>query len=721
MSHFTFDETAPGFPLTIKSVTFGDEGKKRCQINVRGVGYEDGSSDLQIRVPPATMTINYQGITYNNGASIPVLPGGDRQFTCNVPAIKPAANFTWTLEGATLIQTGAQEDIENQDDSRLVDSSDTEAVTIDKSPGTQTLSCGATNRQDGLTDAEMAVTVTVQVRVPPSTSSMFLSDSTGPLVPDSTVTVNQGNEFTFMCVVRGTRPSVTITWLLQEEVQETKDPDPPVGDELVDTTAEWLFIPRRNDHGRTVKCSASTAETVGSVPAVSVTLQVNGPPDAPIIAGNTQMMENVPVELTCTAEEGYPNEWILAWYNGDTPLSNPATTPTSSGARFSFSSTLTFTPARQDNGEKIICRAERGAVTSAEGILGPLDVQYETFIVNKEDLTVGARDGAAALLRCTAMGNPIPTTQWRSEALGQITNQTQPGKFTVTHTTFSGDDVDGYGVASTLEITEVVGTSDYGVYTCQSSNGIGMVVLLNIELNGRVMPQPPTSVTIDHGQITATSVKVVWTPGNDGGETQWFHVNHREVATSVDFDPDKRSKRIDDVSTEYLLERLSPVSLYEIEVYAMNVNGVSKSVKRNATTLPLNPVEMGIGVTLRQATGAISVEKISQNDNGCLQLEFRLNEQDEWYNYGGCQETNAELMLQEVRSRFCQDSLCSEPSRADVDASRGDVGLIAGIVILILILLVVVVVFLIFKVHRRRVNMRGKSCMLIGQRLLLGF
>lgn len=99
-----------------------------------------------------------------------------------------------------------------------------------------------------------------------------------------------------------------------------------------------------------------------------------------------------------------------------------------------------------------------------------------------------------------------------------------------------------------------------------------------------VKPQPPTGVTIDRGQIKTTSVKITWTPGNDGGETQWFHVNHRKVATSVEFDPDKRSKRIDG-AFEYLLERLSPFSLYEIEVYAVNVNGVSRSVKRNVTTL----------------------------------------------------------------------------------------------------------------------------------------
>ncbi|XP_033641271.1 tyrosine-protein kinase Mer-like isoform X2 [Asterias rubens] len=909
-THFIFDETRDDFPLTIISVTLEDEGRYWCKVT-DDVTFSLSSkhTDTRIRVPPTTMTITYQGNSYSNGDSIPVLAADSQQFTCIVPGIKPAANFTWMLEGAELMQTRSQVDNENQGDSRLVDSADTEAVSIAESPGTLALSCGATNRQDGLSDVEMTVTVTLQVKVPPRASSITLSDSTGSLDPDTTITVEQGVTYTLTCVVRGTRPSVTIKWYIRDQLQKTDGPDsPPIGDELVDTTSDWSFIPTRPYHDGMVKCSASTAETPAgqSAPSVSITLKVNGPPDnARITAETSPMTENEPVDLTCTADNGYPNDWSLAWFNGDIPLTNPGTAPSPQDTRFTFSSTLTFTPGRRDNGGSIICKAVRGAVTAAEGTFGPLDVRfcarstrieqcpmkvqqgselalicssessspatslswfknkveasdqvtsvvrdgdfnglvteqtylqqftskvdngamltccvagpcddrdlcsapctlnveyppeflrqttpdvvvdegqdvtlscaadanpkppdfitwervgysqplssvyadgvsnvtltgltrdqagryrcignngippvvpssgvvvrvhYQVFFRDEDDLTVGAKDGATALLKCTAMGNPLPVTQWRS-ATEEITNQTQPGKLTVTHTTISGDDVEGYRVVSTLEIAGVVGASDYGVYTCQSGNGIGRVVTLAIELNDRVKPQPPTGVTIDRGQIKATSVKITWTPGNDGGETQWFHVNHRKVATSVEFDPDKRSKRIDG-AFEYLLERLSPFSLYEIEVYAVNVNGVSRSVKRNVTTLPLNPAEMGIAVTFRQATGAMSLEKIPENNDGCLQLEFRLNGQEEWYSYGGCQETDRELMLGEVRSRFCQGSLCSEPSQADVDASRGDVGLIAGIIILILVLLVVVVVLLVVTFHRRRFNGMDKQ------------
>ena len=92
-----------------------------------------------------------------------MVAGADRQFTCDVPGIKPAANFTWTV-GATTTQPGSQQDSPNTGDARLVDSSNTLALDVAGSPGAIQLTCGATNRQDGLTDTEVEVAVTLQVK-----------------------------------------------------------------------------------------------------------------------------------------------------------------------------------------------------------------------------------------------------------------------------------------------------------------------------------------------------------------------------------------------------------------------------------------------------------------------------------------------------------------------------------------------------------------------------
>ena len=99
-----------------------------------------------------------------------------------------------------------------------------------------------------------------------------------------------------------------------------------------------------------------------------------------------------------------------------------------------------------------------------------------------------------------------------------------------------------------------------------------------------VKPRPPINTSIDQGEITANTAQITWTPGNDGGETQWFYVNYREVETTVDFDPKTQSDRIDDIS-EYVLQGLRPYTMYEIQVYAENANGISKTVTRTVTTL----------------------------------------------------------------------------------------------------------------------------------------
>ena len=104
-----------------------------------------------------------------------------------------------------------------------------------------------------------------------------------------------------------------------------------------------------------------------------------GPPDTPVIHGSSQMTENVPTTLTCMADMGYPNDWMLDWFNEDTPIMPMAvTTPAQSGSRYTFSSQIEFTPTRQDNRNTIKCTAQRDSWNTQplpEGSWGPIGVQ----------------------------------------------------------------------------------------------------------------------------------------------------------------------------------------------------------------------------------------------------------------------------------------------------------------------------------------------------------
>ncbi|XP_038065908.1 nephrin-like [Patiria miniata] len=860
-------------------------------------------------VPPSTIAVSYDGTSYGDGNIFPIVAGSNRQFTCTTPGVKPAASFTWTLP--TSITTdqplGSQTDTPNSGDSRLTDSTNTITVDIAGTPATAQLTCGATNRQDGLTDTEIDLTVTLQVRVPPSV--VKLSDSDGEKTQGATVTVDQGSSHTFSCLVQGTRPAATIQWLVDDVMQSNGVgiPTSTETNQLFDTTGTWTFTPSRANHKQEVKCAANTAESQPPYSNVAITLDINGPPDTPVISGIASMTENVPATLTCTADMGYPNDWTLVWSNGGSP--GPTTSSSASGDRYSFTGTLDYTPMRQDNGNIITCVAQRDSgMRSSEGRL-PIDVQfcagavsvscpsstasgsivqlscnsgssnpatslvwskndvvqsnpsqpvftdgdyggrettlrlttgaltkadngavyqccliktslcnmdkcdscslnveyrpefslptimptgpivkggsivlscsaeanpqppdfitwekvgspdsltsvysdgtstltlssinrddagpyrcrgnngvppvvfsgsvdvivhYEVSILNKVDTSVGAKDGYDATLVCEGKGNPLPRMTWLRPDGVELTNETEPGRIFQYDTIPEGDDVFGFTIRSTLHINRVTGTGDYGSYTCNSGNGIGMVDTLTIVLNDKVTPLPPENVSIDQGTVTATSVTITWRPGIDVGEPQWFYVNIREVDTTTGFDPSTRV-RISDGVVMHVIDGLSPYTKYEIEVYAENANSVSQNVRRTVTTLPDTPEKLDISVTTNQETGIISVDGIPQDGDtsSCLRLDARLTNQDDWFDYGECLESNTDLALREARSRYCYGDLCSQATTAlTVAGQSSNAGLIAGIAILAIILLLSVALNAVVIMYAKRRGLKPET------------
>ena len=115
-------------------------------------------------VPPTSITLDYDGVTYNDGSSISVVAGDGRQFTCKTPGVYPQTTFTWTLpSGITTDQPlGTTTSSTNTDDT--VDSSNTIDVNIAENPATSQLKCGATNRPDGSTQPDISITVTLQIK-----------------------------------------------------------------------------------------------------------------------------------------------------------------------------------------------------------------------------------------------------------------------------------------------------------------------------------------------------------------------------------------------------------------------------------------------------------------------------------------------------------------------------------------------------------------------------
>ncbi|XP_038066168.1 hemicentin-1-like [Patiria miniata] len=802
--------------------------------------FPSASVSLDVSAPPTNLFIVDSAGTYSSsGGTAYLVEGEHHRFTCEARDIDVDASFTWLLGGGEIMPDNST-DIESTEGWTNRTSSVTVKATA--SQHGKMLLCSVSNEDGGV---EISTGVMLYVKVPPKASSMLLYDTDGARLV-GVVDVDQGVPTAFRCETQGTRPAPMIEWFLNDVSQRIKSPPSGGGEGLVNATDTWTFTPNRTNHRQEVKCVASTAESQQTLPFVAITLNVNGPPDTPRIIGSFSMIEDTPVYLECQASMGFPSDWSLHWFNGDYSLPSYTSYSMLQDNRYTLTTSLLFTPTRDNNRDTIRCVAQRDEwPTSPESSVGPLDVQFCTRMVsmtgcprrvvsggavslscvtestnpatnltwtrddaeltNRPHLVIADGDysgqvttlefatdaltrtdngavymccatrercsdvcescalnvqyhpyfseptasppgaveeganvslscsadanpeppdfiawekvrsadslssvysdgsstltlrsvsreqagpyrclgnngippvvysnqinvavhygvnitnkgtdnlvessvGENALMVCVVKGNPLPLITWTGPSGAVINNQTDPGRIFQVNTLTGGDDVYGKTVRSILHITRVTGEGDYGYYSCNSGNSIGMVDTLRIQLIKRGIattlstvvdvttttapqvdvettkpsvgvsstnlpttvapttaspvvttamvpvtstaaapsqPSPPQQVSSDQNRTSHDSITVTWIPGNDGGSPQWFYVNYRDFLSMTDFDPSTRSDKLHDV-TEYTLVGLRPFTVYEIEVYAENAIGASQTVTRFTATL----------------------------------------------------------------------------------------------------------------------------------------
>ncbi|XP_071806517.1 uncharacterized protein [Asterias amurensis] len=716
--------------LVIASVDFyNDTGLFWCRV-ILADGYDDSESvEVKVIVLPRSITISDESGPYPARGTSYLVEGDERQYECVVPDINPGATFTWTVGGRSLT---ADSNIDVIGSNGLTTSASNTTLTAEARHDGEMLQCQASNKNghDGV-----STTVLIDVKVPPKASSMSLFDSSGPL--GDQVDVIEQTAHTFTCRVDGTKQAATIKWYLDDVEQTPTTTTPGVGNGLVDTESHWTFTPQRVNHRNTVKCEANTVDSVGQFPSISTTLIVIGPPDIPVISGSLTMTADMVTTLTCTADLGYPDDWDLVWSNSGSDIRDqPNTMAALSGTsqRYMFTSELEFTPKRRDNTHFINCTASRASWTSTplpEYKWGPINVQYEGSITNKHLTEVGIGGGLTANLTCIAKGNPAPIITWVDPNGVDIITGGNSNKHTVvvSYTTSDTDMTIGNVTTSTLSIWAVDPQVDYGVYTCNSNNGIGQPDKHEIIVNGTRVPDQPTGVVLT--DRTSSSIAVRWSAGYDGGETQWFHVSHKKTAEDSS---ETFSDRIDGEVTTYNVDGLESFTEYEIKVYAQN--DVGRNPRPGSIveyTLPGVPTsDSGFTLLFDSNEGTVKIDGLNANKGECIQLEVKREGIPGWTSCGDCIETNGTFTLlywclqtrkrrgraigdvEMVRAKLCQmiSKLCgdfinvmepvTDPPASSTTGTA--VGVTVGIVSL-----AVIVFALVFYFRRKYRNRNGSA------------
>ena len=107
---------------------------------------------------------------------------------------------------------------------------------------------------------------------------MSLYDTSMELIsPGTPLAVDEGTPYTITCKVQGTRPAVSIQWMVDGAPhQQAADTTSDDANELVDTQGTMIFTPTRDNHRKNVKCTANTTESQPPYPFVTTALDVTG-------------------------------------------------------------------------------------------------------------------------------------------------------------------------------------------------------------------------------------------------------------------------------------------------------------------------------------------------------------------------------------------------------------------------------------------------------------
>ncbi|XP_076005404.1 cell adhesion molecule 3 isoform X2 [Genypterus blacodes] len=221
------------------------------------------------------------------------------------------------------------------------------------------------------------------------------------------------------------------------------------------------------------------------------TVTVLGVPGKPQISGfDSPVPEGDKVTLTCTSTGSKPPA-KLRWYQGDQELQGrpDAMESVPDGPTYNVSSELTLEVSRSDDKTLITCAVDHASLAPGDKRSGQtLQVLYSPSVEIHPETDL-PREGEKFFLKCSGVGNPLPTSFVWEKKDGELPPLAK---------------VDG----AKLNF-EMLNKSDNGVYLCRADNGIG-----NNQGEYQLFVQDPTAMStssgVDHAVIGGVVAVIVF-------------------------------------------------------------------------------------------------------------------------------------------------------------------------------------------------------------------
>ncbi|XP_041471361.1 synaptogenesis protein syg-2-like [Lytechinus variegatus] len=401
--------------LTIRHLGVGDSGRYRCLV---ATYFDTFSSLIELNVLPlvtaSSVLITDNRSDYTDGESVTLTIGQIHNLTCAVQGARPPPELKWHNPGGVAIGVEDQCDTVEGD---AYTSRRSIYITPYRHDDGKLLTCVALHRE---LNGNISSTINVEVQVSPT--DLFLTSSNDITISTTgtrSVTISEDTVTSFICTSVGSRPTAVISWSvgLDEDPGRTTSTSKTNQDDqcLRDTESLLQLNPKRSHHHQYLRCVANAGMNKRHT---ELMVMVNGPSDPPILEGTQNLQDGVSSNVTCTANNGYP-EPTFQWYLGSKNVTSTSKRQSSLNTynRFDARSVLTLAPTKDDHGRSIVCLVSQPNDVSIkpQNVNKVLHVLYSPVIVDYSIRRVfNILDSVDVIFTCRSDSRPIASITWFS-------------------------------------------------------------------------------------------------------------------------------------------------------------------------------------------------------------------------------------------------------------------------------------------------------------------